>query len=166
MTEKVGAIADCTRAPFAAFSLRTSYTSQVGTQLPDVVLYEGDAQTKVNLRELFAGKKTHLPGYVSAYEQFKEAGADIIVCVATNDPFVMRAWGAAHNVDSKVRMLSDMDCALTDALGVAMQALGCKRSRRFSAVIQDNQIKAWNLEEGGGMACSLSNPTLEQLKAL
>ncbi|KAL6755646.1 peroxiredoxin type II [Haematococcus lacustris] len=157
-------------------------TEKVGTQLPDVVLYEGDAQTKVNLRELFAGKKgvlfavpgaftpgcskTHLPGYVSAYEQFKEAGADIIVCVATNDPFVMRAWGAAHNVDSKVRMLSDMDCALTDALGVAMQALGCKRSRRFSAVIQDNQIKAWNLEEGGGMACSLSNPTLEQLKAL
>ncbi|GFH06842.1 peroxiredoxin, partial [Haematococcus lacustris] len=65
-----------------------------------------------------------------------------------------------------VRMLSDMDCALTDALGVAMQALGCKRSRRFSAVIEDNQIKAWNLEEGGGMACSLSNPTLEQLKAL
>jgi peroxiredoxin len=38
--------------------------------------------------------------------------------------------------------------------------------RRFSAVIQDNEIKALNLEEGGGMTCSLAESTLDQLKAL
>ncbi|GFH33716.1 peroxiredoxin, partial [Haematococcus lacustris] len=64
-------------------------TEKVGTQLPDVVLYEGDAQTKGVLFAVPGAftpgcSKTHLPGYVSAYEQFKEAGADIIVCVATN----------------------------------------------------------------------------------
>lgn len=38
--------------------------------------------------------------------------------------------------------------------------------RRFSAVVQDNVIRAFNLEAGGELTCSLSEPTLDQLKAL
>ena len=38
--------------------------------------------------------------------------------------------------------------------------------RRFSAVVKDNVIKFLNLEDGGGMTCSLSDPTLAQLKSL
>jgi peroxiredoxin len=36
---------------------------------------------------------------------------------------------------------------------------------RYSVVIVDNTIKAFNLENPGEMVCSLSDPTLEQLKA-
>mmetsp|Transcript_21418 Transcript_21418/g.36537 ORF Transcript_21418/g.36537 Transcript_21418/m.36537 type:complete len:159 (+) Transcript_21418:125-601(+) len=155
---------------------------QVGDKLPEVILYEGVPDAKVKLTDLFAGKKgilfglpgaytpgcskTHLPGYVADFDKFKAAGADVIVCVATNDPFVMSAWGEAHAVGNKVRMLSDMDAKLTDAFGIALNILGSKRMSRFSAVISDNEIKAWNGEEGGAMSCSLSNPTLAQLKAL
>ena len=38
----------------------------------------------------------HLPGYVADYDKLRAAGAEIIVCVAVNDPFVMTAWGAAN----------------------------------------------------------------------
>ena len=36
--------------------------------------------------------------------------------------------------------------------------------RSFSAVVEDGVIKSLNLEEGGGMTCSLSNQILSQLK--
>lgn len=48
--------------------------------------------------------QTHLPGYVNDYEKLKEAGAEVIVCVSVNDPFVMAAWGEAHNATGKVRL--------------------------------------------------------------
>lgn len=51
-------------------------------------------------------------------------------------------------------------------LGCWACGLWACRMRRFSAVIVNNEIKAWNLEGGGELTCSLSNPTLEQLKAL
>lgn len=34
----------------------------------------------------------------------------------------------------------------------------------FSAVVEDSVFKAVNLEEGGGLTCSLSNQILAQLK--
>lgn len=37
---------------------------------------------------------------------------------------------------------------------------------RYSCVIVDNVVKAFNLEAPGEMACSLSDPTFEQLKAV
>lgn len=47
--------------------------------------------------------QTHLPGYVSNYDELKAAGAQVIVCVAVNDPFVMAAWGEQHHAEGKVR---------------------------------------------------------------
>jgi len=46
--------------------------------------------------------QTHLKGYVSDYDKLTKAGAEIIVCVAVNDPFVMEAWGDASGAKGKV----------------------------------------------------------------
>ena len=35
----------------------------------------------------------HLPGYVKNYDTAKKKGVSKIVCVAVNDPNVMKAWG-------------------------------------------------------------------------
>lgn len=51
--------------------------------------------------------KTHLPGYVEKFAEFKGKGIDEIVCVSVNDPFVMEAWGASAHATGKVRMLAD-----------------------------------------------------------
>ncbi len=32
---------------------------------------------------------------------------DVVACVSVNDPFVMAAWGEAHHVGDKIRMLAD-----------------------------------------------------------
>jgi hypothetical protein len=46
--------------------------------------------------------QTHLKGYVSDYDKLTKAGAEIIVCVAVNDAFVMEAWGDASGAKGKV----------------------------------------------------------------
>jgi len=64
-------------------------------------------------------------------------------------------------------MLADPRAELAKAMGItfdASDALGNERCRRFSAVIENNAVKSLNLEETGGMTCSLSNQILEQLK--
>lgn len=46
--------------------------------------------------------QTHLPGYVSKAEDFRQKGISEIVCIAVNDPFVMAAWGKEHGTKDKV----------------------------------------------------------------
>ena len=83
---------------------------QVGDSIPNVDLFEGAPDKKVNLaEECKSGKfvifgvpgaftpgcsKTHLPGYVSSAGDLKAKGVKDIFCIAVNDPFVMSAWGA------------------------------------------------------------------------
>lgn len=40
----------------------------------------------------------HLPGYIQNLPQLKAKGAQIVAVVASNDPFVMSAWGKANQV--------------------------------------------------------------------
>lgn len=49
----------------------------------------------------------HLPSYVKDYDMLKGKGVDLIVCTATNDPYVMQAWGAQNGCEGKVVMLAD-----------------------------------------------------------
>ena len=47
----------------------------------------------------------HLPGFVNDYEKFKAAGAELIVGVSVNDPFVVAAWGEVNKAGGKVGMM-------------------------------------------------------------
>lgn len=142
------------------------------------------APTKVSLRSLFEGKKgilvgvpgaftpgctkTHLPGYVADYQKIKDAGADIVVLITVNDPFVAKAWADAAGAEGKVLVLADPAAVATKALGTEWAAseaiLGSLRSARYSAIVNDNVVKVFNLEDGGGLTCSLSNQIIGQLK--
>jgi len=50
--------------------------------------------------------QTHLPGYIEKAADLKAKGVEVIACIAVNDPFVMEAWGKAHNADGKASFLS------------------------------------------------------------
>jgi peroxiredoxin 5 len=112
--------------------------------------------------------QTHLPGYIELADEFKSAGVDEIICTAVNDPFVMTAWGIAQKADGKVTMLADTQYALTKAWDIYLDAegaLGNKRCKRFSAVFKDGKISALNIEaDGSGLACSLADVALKQVK--
>ena len=54
--------------------------------------------------------------------------------------------------------LSDKNAELATALGVAKQSGAITRSGRYSALIKDNKIVAFNAADaGGGMECTLAN---------
>lgn len=40
----------------------------------------------------------HVPGYIQNLPQLKEKGVQVVAVIASNDPFVMSAWGKANNV--------------------------------------------------------------------
>lgn len=115
----------------------------------------------------FYPPQTHLPGYVESADKIKGKGVDEIVCVSVNDPFVMAAWGKEQHADGKVRMLADTNAELAKALGVDFVAgvLGGVRSKRFSCVVDDGEIKMWNVEpDNTGLTCSLAPALLDRLK--
>jgi peroxiredoxin len=40
----------------------------------------------------------HVTGYIEHLKELKEKGADRIIFIAYNDPFVMSAWGKANDI--------------------------------------------------------------------
>ncbi|XP_058061704.1 peroxiredoxin-5, mitochondrial [Anopheles bellator] len=147
-----------------------------GDKVPSIDLFEDSPANKINLANLCAGKKvilfavpgaftpgcskTHLPGYVEKAGELKSSGVAEVVCVSVNDPFVMSAWGKAHNAAGKVRMLADPAAVFTKALdlGTELPPLGGLRSKRYSMVLEDGVVKSLNVEpDGTGLSCSLAD---------
>lgn len=108
----------------------------------------------------------HLPGFLAAYDALKAKGIDEIWCVAVNDAFVMGAWGRDQGVNGRVRMLADGSAAWTDALGMRLdltsRGLGI-RSQRYSMVLDNGVVKAFNLDPAGQFEASSAETLLKQL---
>jgi 2-Cys peroxiredoxin 5 len=81
---------------------------KVGDKLPSLVLQEGIGEYKtveVNIADLIAKKKvvvfgvpgaftpgcskSHVPSFITAYDELLSKGIDMIICIATNDAYVM-----------------------------------------------------------------------------
>ena len=85
----------------------------------------------------------HLPGFVLRAEELRAKGAEKVVCVSVNDPFVMGAWGQDQNVGDTVVMLADGNGELAEAMGLTMDGSGFglgPRSQRFAAIIDDGVV--------------------------
>ena len=109
-----------------------------------------------------------MPVWVAAYgpKALKAAGADDVYCVSVNDAFVMAAWGKDNKAFGKVRMMSDGNADYTKALGVEtdLTARGFGvRSQRYSMIVENGVVKAFNLEAAGKFEASSAEKMLEQL---
>ncbi|KAI5932978.1 Peroxiredoxin-5, mitochondrial [Manis javanica] len=158
---------------------------KVGDAIPSVVVFEREPGNKVNLAELFKGKKgvlfgvpgaftpgcskTHLPGFVEQAGALKAKGVQVVACLSVNDVFVTEEWGRAHSVGDKVRLLADptgafgkeTDLLLDDSL---VPLFGNRRLKRFSMVVEDGVVKSLNVEpDGTGLTCSLAPNIISQL---
>lgn len=92
----------------------------------------------------------HLPGYVAKAADIKTKGVDDIICLAVNDPFVMKAWGESAGADGKVTMVADGLGTLTKALGLEFDGSGAGlgiRAKRFSMVVENGVVKTLDVEE-------------------
>ena len=131
-----------------------------GDKLPDAKIFVMENDPKeVLIKDIIGNDKTiifglpgaftptcsakHLPGFVSMFNQLKEKGIKKVICIAINDPFVMDAWGKAHNVQNKVIMLGDSKGEFTKNIGaeknLSHRGLGI-RSSRYTMMIEGGKI--------------------------
>lgn len=157
---------------------------QVGDTIPSVTLKHltDNGMQDVTTDEIFKGKTVvlfsvpgaftptcsakHLPGFVQQAEALKAKGVDSIVCLAVNDPFVMRAWGEKGNVGGAVTMLPDGNATFTSALGLTMDGSGYglgTRGQRFALVAKDGTVTHVAVEAPGKFEVSSAEAVLAAL---
>jgi peroxiredoxin len=157
---------------------------EVGGVVPSVTLKHltENGMQEISTDGIFKGKKVvlfalpgaftptcsarHLPGFVDSAEQFKARGVDSIVCLAVNDPFVMRAWGKEHNTGDAVFLLPDGNAALTKALGLEFDgsAFGLgTRSQRYAAIVNDGVVTFLAVDKPGAFEVSSAEAVLAAL---
>ena len=108
----------------------------------------------------------HVPSYVANYEKLKAKGVDEIWCVATNDAFVMGAWGRTQKTGGKVRMLADGSALWTKALGLELDLTARNmgvRSNRYSMLVENGIVKQLNVEGPGKFEVSDAQTMLKQM---
>ncbi len=149
---------------------------KTGNKLPSSELFyldQSNSVKKIDILELCKNKtiilgmpgaftKTcsalHLPGYVKNYEQAIKKGISKIICIAVNDPNVMKAWGEKLSVGTKIFMAGDPFLKFTRAIGAEIdkseKGLGI-RSNRYTMLVENGEVKKIE-EEKETATCTLS----------
>ena len=151
---------------------------KVGDKLPSSELFYLDQNNdvkKINILELCKINKTlilgmpgaftktcsalHLPGYIKQYDTAIKKGISKIICIAVNDPNVMKAWGENQNVEDKILMVGDPYLKFTKAIGAEVdkseKGLGI-RSNRYTMLVDKGEVKKVE-EEKETATCELSS---------
>ena len=150
---------------------------KAGDKLPSSELFYLDQNNnvkKIDILDLCKNNKTiilgmpgaftktcstlHLPGFIKNYELARKKGISKIICIAVNDPNVMKAWGEKQNVGSKILMAGDPFLNFTKAIGAEVdkseKGLGI-RSNRYTMLVENGGIKKIE-EEKETATCELS----------
>ncbi|SPJ23071.1 peroxiredoxin [Palleronia abyssalis] len=100
----------------------------------------------------------HVPSFINAMEGLKAKGVDEVICIAVNDPFVMKQWGEDTGAtEAGITMLADPSSAYTKAVDMAFTAppVGFfDRSKRYALVAEDGVVKTVQEDDPG--TCNLS----------
>lgn len=148
-----------------------------GEKLPQGTLLKmgQDGPVSVALAEALDGRKVvlfavpgaytgtchavHVPSFIKAMDDLKAKGAEEVICVSVNDPFVMKAWGEETGAtEAGITMLADADGGWTKALGLDFDAPPAGlygRSQRYAMVIEDGTVAHLAVEENPGV-CEVS----------
>lgn len=149
----------------------------VGETLPEATLTRmGDeGPEQVSMAELTKGRtvaifavpgaftptchSAHVPSFIRNKDALAAKGVDEILCIAGNDPFVMKAWSEATGAGAAgINMLSDAECGFTDAIGMRLDAPAAGligRSLRYAMLARDGKVEIMNAEDNPGQ-CELS----------
>lgn len=152
-------------------------TITTGDTLPDATLLimGEDGPQSVTMAEKLTGRKVvifglpgaytgtcttaHVPSFMRTAEAFKAKGVDEIICVAVNDPFVMKAWGDDTGAAAAgITFLGDSESTFTKAIGMNFSAgpVGfVDRSKRYAMLVDNGVVTVLNAESSPG-ECEIS----------
>ncbi|NBO21333.1 MAG: peroxiredoxin [Rhodobacteraceae bacterium] len=152
-------------------------TIATGSVLPDAKLLTMGANgpESVSLGEKLKGRKVvifglpgaftgtcstaHVPSFIRTRDKFAAKGVDEVICIAVNDPFVLKAWSDATGAAAGgITMLGDAESVFTKAIGLNFSAgpVGfVDRSKRYALYAEDGVVKVLHLEESPG-TCEIS----------
>ena len=152
-------------------------TIATGETLPDAELIRVNAEghEAVTLSSLVSGRRvaifglpgaytptctaSHVPSFIRTKDAFLEKGVKAIICIAVNDPFVLRHWGEETGAfEAGIVMLADADGSFTRAIGTDFDAPAVGlygRSARYAMLADDGEVRAFNVEEERGV-CELT----------
>ena len=150
---------------------------KVGDKLPSTELFYLDQNNnvkKIDILDLCRNNKIiilgmpgaftktcstlHLPGYIKNYELASKKGISKIICIAVNDPNVMKAWGENQNAGNKIFMAGDPFLKFTKAIGAEVDKSGKGlgiRSNRYTMLVENNEVIKVE-EEKETATCKLS----------
>lgn len=85
----------------------------------------------------------HLPPYISELSKLKSKGVDIVAVIASNDAWVMTAWGKVNGVkpnDDTFLMMSDTASFFSKEYGWAA-GMGDRNGRWAMVIDKDGKVK-------------------------
>ena len=141
-----------------------------GEKLPDAKIFIFEKSPKeTSIKEIIGNDKVimfgipgaftptcstkHLPGFIASSNQLIIKNIKKVICVSVNDPFVMDAWGKAHNVKNKILMVADYNLDFTKKIGAELdlnkRGLGV-RSSRYTMLVEKGIVIKISEEEVAG----------------
>ncbi|OCK86839.1 Redoxin [Cenococcum geophilum 1.58] len=91
----------------------------------------------------------HLPPYIQNLKAFKQKGVDIVAVIASNDAWVMNAWGKVNGVkDDDLLFLSDTKTFFSKEYGWPA-GMG-DRNGRWAMIFDDGKVIYAENEKGPG----------------
>lgn len=152
-------------------------TISVGDKLPEANLLQMGANgaEAVALGDRLRGRKvvifglpgaytgtcttSHVPSFMRVREKLAAKGVDEVICIAVNDPFVMKAWGEATGAAAAgITFLGDGDASFTKAIGQEFTVPNLAffdRSKRYALFAVDGVVKVLNQGQETN-ACEIS----------
>lgn len=106
----------------------------------------------------------HVPSFIRTKDGFAAKGVEEIICIAVNDPFVMKAWSESTGAGAAgITMLADAESTYTTAIGMDFTAPPAgliKRSSRYAMLVEDGVVKVLHKEEVAGVCDTSSGEAL------
>ena len=163
-------------------AVETFTVIEEGDRLPGATLLRigADGPEKVELGPMLEGRRViifgvpgaftptchsaHMPSFVRTKEQFHSKGIDDIVCVAVNDPHVLRVWGEVTGAtEAGIHVLADAEGAFTRAIGMEFTAPASGligRSRRYAMLVEDGVVTTLHVEAARGVCEATAGESL------
>ncbi|KAG9185183.1 alkyl hydroperoxide reductase 1 [Alternaria panax] len=105
----------------------------------------------------------HLPPYIAKAKEFKEKGVDVIATIASNDSWVMNAWGKVNGVkNDEVLFLSDTKTFFSKEYGWPA-GMGDRNGRWAMVFDHGKVIYAENEKSPGEVSVSGADAVLAKL---